>query len=95
MSVPKHYVVHVEFGCSSENISFSTELFSSAHSNHFNFNCVDIVYLQIREVYDHFLEAVIWSSVQNNSFIVGPIANIAYIHCSKFEKLGVFALLAF
>lgn len=63
MSVSQGEDVNMEFSCSCENVSLPTKLFCPSNSYHLHFNCVDVISLVVRKVYDDFLEAVIRSVV--------------------------------
>lgn len=69
MSVPEDEVMDVKFSASPEHIGFSTKLFSPAHSNHLYLNCIDVVVFKVGEVDNHFLKAVVGSSVEYDGFI--------------------------
>lgn len=69
MPVSEHKIMNVELSTSCKNISFSTKLLSSAHSNNLYFNCIDVIVFKVGEVHNNFFKAVIRSTIEYNGFV--------------------------
>lgn len=90
--ISQNKIMHMEFCSSCEHICFSTEFWSPMFCNHFNFDCVNVVLLQVSKVNSDFLKAVIRSSIENNWLLQWFVANVSDIDCPKFEKFSFWSL---
>ena len=90
----KSEAMDVNFGSSSQNISFSTKLSTPAHRTHLHRDSINVVNLEVGEVNDHPIETVIFTSLQSYSLVVGMVTNVSHVCCSKFEKLRIRSFLA-
>ena len=81
----------MQFCSSCKNVPFSTELLCPTNSNNFQLNRINVVPLQIGEVYNNLLEAIIRPVLQNDALVFRLVSNVADIDSPKFEKLCVIA----
>lgn len=87
MSIPQDERVNMEFSCRCKDVFFPTKLFPPSNRDHFDLNCVDVVFLQIGKINNDFLEAVVGSVFEDDTLVLGFIANVTHIGSSKFKEL--------